>query len=171
MHVDRARSGPLRGCPPDWAGPYPRDRSLPGVVARRPPHLAGACPFPVPPLAISRSRPWLSSTGQLGAGRSLASVHAVRVYGVDHGQEVLVGDVVHNAVAGGRDPSAPGLHDLHMLLHVSLHIGGSAADKRPGEIDVAPEAYPVAIAPLVVPVIHSCGIHGGDAVDPHVIDE
>ena len=63
-------------------------------------------------------------------------IRAVLVNRIDHGDEVLVRNVVHDAVARAADVPAARLENVHMLLHVTLNVVWRALDKGRFDIDV-----------------------------------
>ena len=56
---------------------------------------------------------------------------------VEHGDEVLVRDVVHNTVATAGNPASSGFQDVHMFFHIALHIRWGALDQRPSDVNVS----------------------------------
>ena len=63
-------------------------------------------------------------------------VDPIFMKGVDHGDEILVRDKVHNAVAAGGDPTSSWFEDFHVVTDIAVNIGWSAFNKRPSDVYV-----------------------------------
>ena len=87
---------------------------------------------------------------------------------IDHGDEIIMGNIVHDAVAAAGNPSATGLEGLHMIPDVAFDIGRTPLYKRPGDVDIAKERQAIPISLLVIPIIDPRRVHGVQAIDPQV---
>lgn len=72
--------------------------------------------------------------------------------GVNHRDEVVVRDVVDDAVRGAGDPAAAGFQGVHVVFHILCDILAGARRQRPLNIDVAVQGHPVAVAFFVIAV-------------------
>ena len=87
---------------------------------------------------------------------------------VDHRHEVLVRNVIHNAVAAAGDPPPIGLEHVYMIFDVLLDIGGTTFDQRPSEVNVAIKCHTMPVTLLVVQEVDTRGVHRSNTTDPHV---
>ena len=73
--------------------------------------------------------------------------------GVDHRDEVLVRDVVHDAVTATGNPTSSGLENFHVVAHVALDVGRLSFHERLGYIDISEQGNPRAVPLFIVSVV------------------